>query len=341
MNIRLLIADSDERYLSKLDTILCKSSELTISQYSDKHKLKEALDKKTFDAVLFSHDMYVENLSNARVAIYLATTNDAPTFSTNDYHMIRKYQRISNIIREVYEYYAEVAPSKNIFAANASAITCCVYAPTGGCGVTSTALAIVKELNRNGKRALYVSLEQFSCLKGILGANTNKGIEELIARMEIGNFDVYLKSFLNEEQGITYINGFSNIRDTEGLDSNEIEMLIQKMSNTELFDVVVIDTDSIWNDKIRQVFTLVDFAILLSTSSETSTIKLEQLLGNAAFQKEYKEKVRIVTNMCKQSVKQIATYTPTSQVGVILAQTPYDVIDKLAQNLDVTQLLRG
>jgi len=165
MKIRLLIASSDGTYANHLSRVLAeKHAEVfEVSICSSEERMQEVLSNHRFDAALLERQ-FLDCADLREVRLPLELWDDASAFraEAGKYPPIRKYQRISSIIRDVLAQYAAISSNKEVFGNSQAHITA-VWSPAGGSGKTTTALAYAAQKVAGGRKTVYLDLQCFSC----------------------------------------------------------------------------------------------------------------------------------------------------------------------------------
>ena len=160
MNISLAIADTNRRYVEKLSEVLQQYHDLTISLFTNAEKLQVALDQTRFDVLLFDPDISPERLSisGVKLAVCLYSDGCANMGLYPDCAKILKYQRISNIYKNMLREYADKAGEYADFGNRTSTKLIGVYSPVHRIGKTRFAIRMGKQLSQKFP-VLYLNLE--------------------------------------------------------------------------------------------------------------------------------------------------------------------------------------
>ena len=274
MKIQLFIAIDDSDYLDHLSQVLAEQYEDTfeVSACSLADRLKDITENHRFDVALLSPDMSKRvPLQMAKLTLILWDGTEREDLSGQN--LIRKYQRISAIVSEILRQYAEVSNDRIGFQSDRAYITA-VWAPSGGCGKTTVALAYAAQRVSEGKKTVYLDLEPFSSVP-LYFAQNGKSLSSVFERLD-GNIQLLLRSIQQEDSasGILYFCRPDNYDDIQALTNEDVIMLAN--AGAEGADELVLDLGSTYDLKIRALLELADRVFLVCDTSRTSQVKLEQ-----------------------------------------------------------------
>lgn len=131
MNIKISIADENTSYLERLVNVLSQEKKFFIASFDSKEKFVLDLENNNYDIVLFSSNMYNNNISKSKIAVHLADGKDEFDFSNAS--VIKKFQRISIIKKLIFDLYVEISPNINAITYGETLIHS-VYSCVGGVG---------------------------------------------------------------------------------------------------------------------------------------------------------------------------------------------------------------
>lgn len=331
MMIRMAIADSNSIYIERLANGLEVYDEIHLSVYTEQKSLKNGLQTKQFDVLLFDPSLYDEQIAitkPALVAMLLEETCDVPE-SCKGFLKLQKYQRISQIYKKVLEMYADVCGKVDFISQSERMKIFAFYSPVGGCGKTTLSLATAAKLAMQGYETFYMNLEDVASEDCYLPQSAEKGMSELLACLGTEtNFSVKLQSLLqNKSEHFYYLNHFATPNDLYELKVDEIEELLNAIGNTGLFDMMIIDMGISLDQKTVRIFECADKIILPERPDVIAAHKMNCFFSQIHIMNEYADKMLRVLNfgIGKGS---------TVRVGVPIVET----VDML-QNPDAAQFI--
>ena len=308
MKIRLLIAVTDNNYEKHLSKVLSNNPEIQydITAFTQKSYFIETLKNKIYDIILFEQTMFDTDLNFKNSKLFILLTDE----NTNlDYfekfsfiQKIHKYQRISNISREMLDYYSKVSDVKQIWGTKSSVNITSVFSPAGGVGKTSIAIAYALKLANlrsdieKRQRVFYLNLENFASTH-IYFSNAGKGISDVLSKIERIN-PAMLMSLKQQDSrsGISYFSMPQNYDDMNVITEENINQILTSIANANICDELIIDLPSIADKKTIQVFEKSDSIFLVTDFSQTAQQKMSQFVNQHNIFEEIRSKVTLIIN---------------------------------------------
>ena len=279
MKIRLLIASSDGTYANHLSRVLAeKHAEVfEVSICSSEERMQEVLSNHRFDAALLERQ-FLDCADLREVRLPLELWDDASAFraEAGKYPPIRKYQRISSIIRDVLAQYAAISSNKEVFGNSQAHITA-VWSPAGGSGKTTTALAYAAQKVAGGK-----------------------SISSLFEKLD-SNIELLLQSVRQQDSdsGIYYFCQPENYDDINILTTADVMDLIDGCARGS--DELVIDLSSICDEKTCEILKMADTVFVVLDASRTDKAKWEQFRTQNDVYERIRSKTVLVANRGAQA----------------------------------------
>ncbi len=282
MNIRMAVADKNRDYAERVSGVLQQYEELTLSVFTNGESLRRAIEENACQIVLFDPDISEEKIHFSDQIMPIALVSDVTqnTGLYDDITKIKKYQRISNIYKEIIRNFSEFAGNDVIsFYSGNIAKMMAVYSPVGGCGKTAVAMAVAERLHKEKKRVLFLTTEQInsSVLKFPV---KEEGITELVAALNGStNLELKIKGLIKEnEDGIMYLEGFSRIVDYKDVDEKELLDVLRKVRTCNVCDYIVVDTGSCIDALSSAVLHEADRILLVVRNDECAEFKVNSFL---------------------------------------------------------------
>ena len=301
MKIRLLIASSDGTYANHLSRVLAeKHAEVfEVSICSSEERMQEVLSNHRFDAALLERQ-FLDCADLREVRLPLELWDDASAFraEAGKYPPIRKYQRISSIIRDVLAQYAAISSNKEVFGNSQAHITA-VWSPAGGSGKTTTALAYAAQKVAGGRKTVYLDLQCFSC-SSVYFQQSGKSISSLFEKLD-SNIELLLQSVRQQDSdsGIYYFCQPENYDDINILTTADVMDLIDGCARGS--DELVIDLSSICDEKTCEILKMADTVFVVLDASRTDKAKWEQFRTQDDVYERIRSKTVLVANRGAQA----------------------------------------
>lgn len=302
MNISIAIADADRDYIERLSEVLQQHAELTIHVYTSGQKLQAAMESRAFDVVLFDPDVSDGKLVFPRVkfpiCLYSDEAGNRGLYA--DFAKVAKYQRISNIYKEIIRGFADKAGYSADLGNSQRMCIVAVYSPAGGSGKTTVALAVAGQLAGLGKTALFLSVEQLSS-SSYVNPRQEDGITALVedAAGENVNFELKAKGIMKQGlDGMFYIEGFERLVDYEAVDKDEMTNTLDKFRRCGLCDVLVVDMESSLDAVGKAVLAAADRIVIVERQGELPAVKTKLFAGQGLMN-EYRDRMVKICNFAE------------------------------------------
>lgn len=306
MNIKIAIIDSDLDYLERLSGVLQQYDELSVAVFTKIESFLEMMEFENFRIVVFNPDISKQKLQfpTSVMPVCLCAQESENKSMYQDIPVVQKYQRISNIYKEIIKNFAgHVKDSEMDYFKAANTRVIAVHSPVGGSGKTTLALAIAGKILKTGKRVLFLSVEQCNS-SSIYCSIQEEGITCLVEALNANNsFELKLKGVIKKNAaGLSYIECFSRLVDYDAVKAEEIEKIITKVRLCDICDYLVIDTGSTLDGINKAVLKNSDRIVLVQRSGELADAKFA-MFDNQVFVKELKDKMCVVKNFAMQNVR--------------------------------------
>lgn len=337
MSIRLAIASDDSDYLQRLSYKLQDFEELQLSLFEDTEKLKEALTSKRFDILLFTPSIYPGECVGEKVSIKLMLydEDDDVTERQEGIRRVRRYQRISYIYNELLEAYSILG--KPISGGLGKSVTKLIsfYSPVGGSGKTTLALAAATRIAREGRSVFYVNLEDMPSDEFYLPNAYERGMTDLIHGLGNNmNAEAKLRGLMQcKNERLYYTKHFDSPNDLKELSAEETSQLLNSITSSALFDYVIVDMSTRYDDKTSKIFEISDEIVVVERGDEISEAKMASFYSQLFITSEYGHKMKRVVNFNTGKTLNIATdVEKIGEVYMTQVADPGAFIDQLAGN---------
>ena len=327
MKIKLLIATADSDYAEHLSNVLTEkySETFEVSVCSSSERLRGLLASGRHDAALLEQSItFAVNLDS--ILLPLMLIDESEIVSESGLKHIRKYQRVSAIVGNVLENYAEVSMGISSYSADKAKITA-VWSPSGGSGKTTVALAFAAHKVLSGKQSVYLSLENFSSASAYFQEVTGKSISKVFEKLD-SNVQMFLMGIRQQDSGsgISYFCGPENYDDMNILTADDIETLVGACAAG--VDELIVDMSSQCDERVKKVFGLADTVLIVCDPSSTSQGKLRQFINQHNVLGQIRDKAVLVNN---KGAKKAETYTGKSiQLPLLQSADPISVFKTLS-----------
>lgn len=335
MMIRMAVADANQDYVTRLANVLEDYEDLNLSVFTERYSLETALASRRFDVLLFDSDLYdgQVGLPSGTLPIMLWNSEKPVPESCKSFAKVAKYQRISNIYRQVLELYADVCGNVDSVLGTKGVRICAFYSPVGGCGKTTTALVAAKKLALQGLRTFYISLEEMASESCYLPQNAEKGLSEIAAALGGDvNFNLKLQGLLQTKSDrFFYLNHFDSPNDILEITEQELEELFSHLRGCGLFDYIIVDMGVSMNANQLRIFELADKLVIVGRPDEMASGKLNTFFKQIHIMNEYQSKMLFLMNFDNGRVTESAYPVPLiGKIAFAPNQDSAGLIDMLA-----------
>lgn len=291
MKIRLLVVSGDDDYVEHLSRVLTEKHEsvFDITICTAAQRLAELQANKKFDVALVELNV-AATFPDVRLCFRL-WSEESNAAGPEGARRIPKYQRVSKIVSQVLEGYAEVSAAGT---GEGQARVSVMWAPAGGCGKTTVSLAYAAQRVAKGKKTIYLNLEPFSS-NPIYFSSDGKSISTVFAKLD-SNVNLLLQSIRQEDNGsgIGYFCRPDNYDDIAVLTAEDVLCLINACA--AIADEVVVDLGSGWDEKTYAALERADAVFAVVDGSRTSQVKWEQFCGQHNMLERLQKKLVLVAN---------------------------------------------
>lgn len=244
--IKLIIADTDERYLNRLSDYIAfhYADQFEISVFSEPALLSGFLATNSVHCLLATGE-FLEALKDTELKTAFLLLYEGGDFPEKcDVNYVLKYQNVENILREI----KTVSADKIGFVpSNASSGGMKLYlaeSVAGGTGTTTVAVAFSRFLVHKGKRVLYLNLEPFGSVGNIFRQNGEHDFSDVLylLKSQKGNLELKIDGIIQKDAaGVDYIAPCRMAMDLQSLKAADMELLLDVLEQSGRYEYVIID----------------------------------------------------------------------------------------------------
>lgn len=324
MNIDVLLAGQDDRYIKKLAEIIKRKKTkvgdtLNIALFTDVDRLKLSLsDKKNdnrktkYHIALIDESIKIDDIEIEGIQVIFVLTDESdrdggvyPFYRGENALNIYKYQRVSRIIDMMVLEFAKLRDINK--KGTASVYT--FFSPVGGCGTSTIAAASAVALTKKGIKPLYVSFEFFNSTELFFNdsAGTDKGLYEVfnvIAGSGVGVITTIDAIKNTDKRGVDFLKKFTMWTEVAQIKPDDIEIFIDAARASSAVDAVILDLGGVYTNFTEKAFECADEIFVVADTDKTSLLKLNILLNDNSFYKNnHLEKTKLVFNKSDKRLK--------------------------------------
>jgi MinD-like ATPase involved in chromosome partitioning or flagellar assembly len=340
MAMNLIIADTDQEYMERLEQYLVKKTEgmYNIIKYTDKDELSDALKKKKYDILLCSPDLYDESITYKHVilSILLKDEDEVQHMPDVEIRVINKFTRITTLIDYIAKEYEEAKSNQPTI--------CCVYSPAGGVGKTTVALSMAIAYAKMGKKAFYLNLEDFESTHFYFRPREGAGIGDVLSEFstkretefkineaKIQELRINEAKQVDIKTGVMYFSQFKDVNVLRTITEEQITALIERLTEGGISNAVFIDTSTGLSNINRCLFNLADKVIIVARDNATTMHKVNKFLMSEDIVGPIRSKLKLLMNR-SSTVDNSTGIEVISRIDELSMDDPLEMCELIAQN---------
>ncbi len=325
MRKKLIIADVQEEYVVHLQDYIQKkyTERYEIEVFRNKKQLIERIATSKCDILLITPQLYDRDikLKNIKLTIVLENENEQMITMEKLKYTIQKYTRISKMINYIEEKYEEIERHRPLIYS--------VYSPAGGVGQTTVAMGIACSYVQEGKKVLYVNLEETDSTE-MFFQKTGDLPESILLKTGQDSEAQMLTEYIKQDRSsqLMYIK-------RQGIDASlqmeaNIGKMIEKVIDLEIANIVVLDLSHQFEILQTDLMKQSDYILLIDDGRTHSRFKINQILKETEGEFLLNEKVKRVINQGKESEEKLPIEV-IGQIEKIDAATPFEISEAIAR----------
>ncbi|MBR3637302.1 MAG: AAA family ATPase [Lachnospiraceae bacterium] len=277
---RILMADEDISYLSKIELMLLREygEEIDLELITDADYLDKLFrSPQQVDILVIHEDFWKEEFRRQNIHhIFFLTESENGTNSIQGITNIYKYSSVQNVVHTINIVLKRLVQGGENKLEKKVVM---VYSPQGGSGKTTIALGAAKALFQLGNHVLYVNTE--SIQGPAFAENVDKWADRsLIQALSVGRYSKEILENNIEHGDVDCLLPFQYSLVGNGLKDMNYLSLIQAVKNTMPYDIIIVDTSNDFNDFKAQMMSYADQVIIPCLQDEQSAYKVDALLRN-------------------------------------------------------------
>lgn len=281
---RIIIADTDVNYILSLQLKF-------IEEFFEKIDLEIITDANYFEnmfsvpqkaeVLVVSEDLYSITLQKHNLAQVFLMTEQYEEEQTADLNLTRifKYTSIKEIFNEIVSKSASVLNIESNAKQEPQIIV--VTSASGGVGKTTVAMGISACLAKNYKKVLYINADQLQTFQYLMQNMSSISSSNIYAKLMRANGNIYheIKHLIRTEI-FSYIPPFKAALMSIGMSVDIYSMLAVEAKKSGDFDFVVVDTDSVFDDKKAELLNMADKVLFVTKQNMMSVLGTNLLVSN-------------------------------------------------------------
>ena len=228
MRIRVGIYDQDETYVSRMVRYFTTYyiDKIELSVFSEADNFYDFVKYKKIDVALVSSAADYGELALPKNTILAYLSEEPNVDKIGNVRAVYKYQKMENLYREILGIFAELDHNAAYKMADGESPVIIFNGAAGGVGTTTMAIAYARYLADNGKKVLYLNLEDNGVVSPILNGEGNATLSEGLYSVKSGSANLVLKlesMVRKDEYGIYFYEPFSLTLDSAEMTEKDLE----------------------------------------------------------------------------------------------------------------------
>lgn len=279
---KIILADIDERYLSSLEVKFMEElgNEVDLEVITEEVYFCEYFSQaRQADALVVGEELYSSELQRHNIGnIFVLVEKTEDTAPSAEIIKIFKYSSTKEIYNQVMFSCSRMKKEDSNTVRDTTVVL--VYSPQGGVGKTTLALGVSSYFTRSVKRVLYINAERVNTFQYYLNNDApipNNLLPEL-AR-EDKSLLPRIKHVIRNE-GFDYLPPFSAALSSLNISYNVYYKIIQEAKSSKEYDVIVVDTDSTFDNKKAALISAADKVIMVVDQTRKSVFSMNTIMRN-------------------------------------------------------------
>lgn len=281
---RIIIADTDVNYIQSLQLKF-------IEEFFEKIDLEIITKREYFDELfsvpqkaeilVVSEDLYESSLQRHNISKMFLMVEQDENDGTEELNVnkIFKYSSIKEIFNEILGKSASVLNVESDEKQEPQIVV--VTSASGGVGKTTVAMGLSASLAKSYKKVLYINSEQLQTFQYLLKNQTPIASTEVYAKFVREKEEAYKEvKYLIRTEIFSYLPPFKAALMSLGMSVDIYSTLAAAAKKSGDFDFVVIDTDSVFDNKKAKLLSMADKVIFVTNQNKMSVMATNVLAEN-------------------------------------------------------------
>lgn len=276
--LKIILAETEKTVLHALEFKLLyelrDSAELEIisdAAYFDKFFSSQ----QRADILICGQSLFSQNLKRhdiGKIFLLCEGSNEGMT-SELDVEPVNKYSNPKVVMDQVLKG-TSFRQNKN------EPVIVLVYSACGGAGKTTVSMGICAAMAKDFKRVLYINAERINTFQNKLHGSANIP-NSMIKDLAHPGDDIYQRiKHVIRKDGFDYLPPFSVAISSMGLSFNVYEKIALSAKNSRDYDVIVIDTDPVFDENKASLIAKADRVLIVLNQTRSSVFATNTLLSN-------------------------------------------------------------
>lgn len=337
----VILADPDEKYLAPLEVKFLEEldAQIELEVITQKAYFERCFSApKSADVLVVSESFYSRELQKHNIESIFVLAEQPDEGGTEDLGITKIFKYTS--IKEIFNQIMALSSIRARAQKKAEAVVALFYSASGGVGKTTLALGVSAFLAKSYKKVLYINaqrLHSFQYYFKNTAAIPNRAYCELVN----GGANLFNRiQYTVRNELFDYLPPFGAALSSLNIDFSVYGEIIQSAKNAGKYDVIVVDTDTVFDEDKAELITLADKVILVVSQTESAAFAARTLLQNMSCRDD--EKYCFVCNNF-DAEKPNALISADQKPGFIINEyvghiSDADSVSALARQADIQKI---
>lgn len=282
-NIKILLADKDEKYLMPLERKFIDELEdkADLIVITDPDYLKDFFSTpQKIDILVINEELYDAELERHNIGnTFLLTEQVVSDGKPGDSEMNRIYKYTS--VKEIYNEVINKASTKSVPLNNIEETKILMmYSPIGGIGKTTVSAALCEAIVKYHKKALFIGMDSLQTFGSVIGdlPALESGIEKMMIEKNEYIYDIVKSKIVTK--GFDILPPFHLSLPALNVKGEDYMNLLNCIKATKDYDYIIVDGTSDFTEDVSRLMGVADHTIIITGQEKKAVHKLECLLRN-------------------------------------------------------------
>lgn len=280
MKIRVGILEKDICYLNRVVTAfeMKYSDKLELYSFSEKEAMLDSLESNKIDVLLVNEEFEIDaaKLPDRCGLAYLVETNDIEML--REQRAICKFQKADMIYKQILSIYSENAANiSGVKFWESACRTAAFVSIAGGTGTSTLAAAAALREARQGRRTIYINLEQFCSTDCFFAVSGQFDMSDIIYALKSKKANISLKiesCIQKDDSGVFFFAPPKTALDMQELNHEDVMLLLSNLTLSGNYDLIIVDMNFGLDQMTMEILNGMDVIVMTSDGTEISNRKV-------------------------------------------------------------------
>jgi MinD-like ATPase involved in chromosome partitioning or flagellar assembly len=280
--LNLIIADTDEEYLKNLAGFLTNKyyGHFQVHLFSRRECLDSFLTEKSclIDLMLVTQDFFSPENADTAPVIFLSDNYNETVYRQKN--TVNKYQSIDSLVGHIFEILSLHGPEyASLLPQRKTTHIVAVYSPAGGVGKTTVAVSLSIYFANTGLTSFYLNFEDIQSTPCFFACDTSRNFSHILYYLKESDKNIPLRisntSCTDNVHKVRYFAPPDSVLDMDEIMPGELGDFIDQIRSNSMYDVVIIDMSSCFDEKNLMLLSKSDKICLVFSQDEVAAVKMK------------------------------------------------------------------